>query len=207
MRILFLPRLSAPHRVHLPVFHSKTLHEHYVDSVKWFDDDLLLTKVGRLVCMHLDPHASSRFSLPIISTAFGSLLRNSKSQMSSFVGNVQNEQASYSMFDWVYPSDEKYVSLVSWKPDVMLLLVDGHRSPGRFHSYLEHYYPSCAVSNRAIRIGVFYSVCWSFRPTVLTHRESKMMVRNISFTHNGQTFVACNENGQIYIWTSVLSSA
>ena len=50
-----------------------------------------------------------------------------------------------------------------------------------------------------------YSAPWSFRPTLLTHRDSKLMVRNIAFTHDGQTFVACNESGQIYIWTSVPS--
>ena len=31
-------------RVHWPTFHSKTLHEHYVDSVKWLGEELVLSK-------------------------------------------------------------------------------------------------------------------------------------------------------------------
>ena len=53
-RILFLNRLSAPHRVHLPVFHSKALHEHYVDSVKWFDDGIIVSKVRTFHWMNDD---------------------------------------------------------------------------------------------------------------------------------------------------------
>ena len=39
-------RLATPVRVHWPTFHSKTLHEHYVDSVKWLGEELVLSKVS-----------------------------------------------------------------------------------------------------------------------------------------------------------------
>ncbi|CAF1067180.1 unnamed protein product [Rotaria sordida] len=37
-------RLSAPHHVYFPIFYSNTLHEHYVDSVKWFSEDIIVSK-------------------------------------------------------------------------------------------------------------------------------------------------------------------
>ncbi|CAF2793698.1 unnamed protein product [Rotaria sp. Silwood2] len=37
-------RLSTPHHVYFSAFHSSTLHEHYVDSVKWFTDDIIVSK-------------------------------------------------------------------------------------------------------------------------------------------------------------------
>jgi len=40
------------------------------------------------------------------------------------------------------------------------------------------------------------------QPIILTHQDSKLMVRNLAFTHNGRTLVGCNENGHIFIWTS-----
>ncbi|CAF5114152.1 unnamed protein product, partial [Rotaria magnacalcarata] len=36
--------LSQPHHIFFPVFHSSTMHEHYVDSVKWFSDDIIVSK-------------------------------------------------------------------------------------------------------------------------------------------------------------------
>jgi hypothetical protein len=46
MTVYVLYRLSAPHRVHFPVFYSDTLHEHYVDSVKWFSENIIISKVS-----------------------------------------------------------------------------------------------------------------------------------------------------------------
>ncbi|CAF3629272.1 unnamed protein product [Rotaria socialis] len=37
-------RLSQPHHIFFPLFHSSTMHEHYVDSVKWFSDDIIVSK-------------------------------------------------------------------------------------------------------------------------------------------------------------------
>ncbi|CAF1120665.1 unnamed protein product [Adineta steineri] len=37
-------RLTKPHRIYFPIFHSTTMHEHYVDSVKWFSDDIIISK-------------------------------------------------------------------------------------------------------------------------------------------------------------------
>jgi len=47
-KVVYVPlyRLSAPHRVYFPVFHSDTLHEHYVDSVKWFSENIVISKVS-----------------------------------------------------------------------------------------------------------------------------------------------------------------
>ncbi|CAF4334062.1 unnamed protein product, partial [Adineta steineri] len=37
-------RLTKPRRIYFPIFHSTTMHEHYVDSVKWFSDDIIISK-------------------------------------------------------------------------------------------------------------------------------------------------------------------
>ncbi|CAF1444591.1 unnamed protein product [Adineta ricciae] len=37
-------RLLVPHRVHFSVLHSATIHQHYVDSVKWLSENIIVSK-------------------------------------------------------------------------------------------------------------------------------------------------------------------
>jgi hypothetical protein len=86
-----------------------------------------------------------------------------------------------------------------------IFVVNGYRSSRWFYSRLECNDTSYPVSDETlpfIKKKQLINIFLMFRPILLTHRDSKTMVRNLSFTHNGRTLVGCNENGHIFVWTS-----
>ncbi|CAF0973931.1 unnamed protein product [Didymodactylos carnosus] len=44
-------RLMKPHRVHVPLFLTSTLHDHYVDSVKFFDEIMITKSADNTFCI------------------------------------------------------------------------------------------------------------------------------------------------------------
>lgn len=86
----------------------------------------------------------------------------------------------------------------SSKRDACFLdIVNGNRSFGWINLRLECHNTSITVSAETC----FVKNSFFFSPMILTHRESKSMVRNLTFTHNGGVLLACNEHGCIFVWT------
>ncbi|CAF3660796.1 unnamed protein product [Rotaria sp. Silwood1] len=146
-------RLSAPHHVYFPVFHSNTIHEHYVDSIKWFSDDIIVSKsADHVYCIwkfdvgQKEPHI---------------LFRWHRTQKSDIVFDVR-------------------LGLSVTRKLMAIGRLDGS-------------------------IFIWNMTKLPDQPNILTHPESKLMIRHLSFTHNGHTLIGSNEKGHIFIWTSALS--
>ncbi|CAM4933480.1 unnamed protein product [Rotaria socialis] len=146
-------RLSQPHHIFFPLFHSSTMHEHYVDSVKWFSDDIIVSKsADHVYCI--------------------------------WKFNVGQKEPNI-LFRWHRSEKSDIVFDVRFGLSVSRKLMGIGRLDGS--------------------IFIWNVTTLPIQPIVLTHRDSKSMVRNLAFTHNGHSFVACNENGQIFVWASILS--